>query len=601
MPDWLPTLIPVAAGFAVVLIGILVFKLHAFLALILAAVVTGVLTPAEARYWRAIDDESVQLRPVKSIEDLPVWDNRKMYEIPTGDLEHKDKYLLSPDWGGYLLFRRRDGQAKPFRLGHLAPIAFSDVFEEQVDGSEPMFIAEDPIFTDGKQLYVGWDAGLDIGYLPDNHDVIIKTDAFLNARRSADRSIPERIAAAFGNTVAEIGILIAFAAVIGMCLLDSGAADRIVRSALKLVGERGAPVAFTGSGFLLAIPVFFDTVFFLMIPLGKAMRLRTGRNYLLFILTIYCGATMAHSLVPPTPGPLLVAESLNVEIGVMMLVGTCVGLVTASYGICHAWVMNRWMTIPLRETAEMPLADLERLAARQDHELPPLWLSLLPILLPVWLIAQQTALAMFLENPPAALASFTAGVPEQFVTTVNVLGEKNTALGIGVAIALFLLVWQTRASLTNVRDRVAQAIAAGGSIILITAAGGAFGEIIAQTGVASLIQGLPRLGTIGLLCLAFLVTMTIRTVQGSATVAMITSVGLFAGITLPVHPVWLALAIGCGSKPISWMTDSGFWVICKMSGMTEAETLKTLTPMTIMMGLVGLATVLVGATLFPLR
>ena len=103
----------------------------------------------------------------------------------------------------------------------------------------------------------------------------------------------------------KIGIIIAMASIIGKCLLDSGAADKIVRTVLRWLGARRAGISFVGSGFLLAIPVFFDTVFYLMIPLGKAMRLRTGGNYVLYILAIVAGASMAHSLVPPTPGPLV--------------------------------------------------------------------------------------------------------------------------------------------------------------------------------------------------------------------------------------------------------------------------------------------------------
>jgi len=110
------------------------------------------------------------------------------------------------------------------------------------------------------------------------------------------RSVGERVAAGFGSTCAKIGILIALAAIIGMCLLESGAAERIVRSSVNFVGEKLAPLAFMASGFLLAIPVFFDTVFYLLIPLGKAMRFRTGKNYLLYVLAIVTGGTMAHSL-----------------------------------------------------------------------------------------------------------------------------------------------------------------------------------------------------------------------------------------------------------------------------------------------------------------
>ncbi|HEX6984589.1 MAG TPA: GntP family permease [Planctomycetaceae bacterium] len=579
MSPTLQTLLPAAAGIAVVVLGILVFRLHAFLALLLAAATTAALTPREAILWHAIASHPTDVREIPQGAGLSA--------VP-GAL---DTQVLES--GGYWVFRRDSETGQPVRVATLRPATYFEVFPK---GGSLNPAATSGAFSDGHQLFRLYRSP---EYSVEPGDVFIRPIEFESASRY--RSVPDRIAAAFGDTVGSIGLLIAFAAVIGMCLLDSGAADRIVRSALRLVGERGAPLAFAGCGFLLGVPVFFDTVFLLMIPLGKALRLRTGRDYVLYVLTIVCGATMAHSLVPPTPGPLLVAEALGVEVGMMMLVGTAVGLVTAGYGILHAWAVNRWLDVPLRDTPDMPLADLERLAAKPDHELPPLWLSLLPIVLPVFLIAQQTALELFLKSPPASLAGVAGRVPAWFVSAVDALGEKNTAVAIGLAVALFLLVWQTRQSLGRVRDRVGAALASGGLIILVTAAGGAFGKTIEQTGVASLVQEMPTLGPAGLLSVAFLVTTAIRTAQGSATVAMITAVGLFAGLDLPFHPVWLALAIGCGSKPISWMTDSGFWVICKMSGMTEAETLKTLTPMTATMGVVGLVTVIAGAIVFPLK
>lgn len=140
-------------------------------------------------------------------------------------------------------------------------------------------------------------------------------------------------------------------------------------------------------------------------------------------------------------------------------------------------------------------------------------------------------------------------------------------------------------------------------IILITAAGGAFGHVLRQTDISGTIQHLMPATQTGLIPLAFLVTLIIRTAQGSATVAMITAVGIMSplvGAGLEFHPLYLALAIGCGSKPISWMNDSGFWVISKMSGLTEAEMLKTNTIMGCVMATVGLAICMLGATLLPL-
>ena len=435
------------------------------------------------------------------------------------------------------------------------------------------------------------------------------------AAAEASKTIGERVATAFGSTCGKIGILIAMAAIIGKCLLDSGAADRIVRSALKVVGERGAGVAFVGSGFLLGVPVFFDTVFYLMMPLGKAMRMRTGRNYILYVLAIVAGASMAHSLVPPTPGPLFVAEELKVDIGLMILMGCCIGLCSSTAAYFYAQWVNRRAEVPLRESADFSLSELEELAHRDESELPSLSLSLAPIVLPVILITLATALNTYMKSDgyqayvkSEQYAQMMAAGERDWVGHVKpyvaTLGNKNIALAIAAAIAMGMLVHQKRTGLKEIADAMQGALASGGVIILITAAGGSFGEMLKQTGVISLIRQLPQYSPLVILTLAFLITTGIRSAQGSATVAMITAVGILAGFAdgqLGCHPVYLALAIGCGSKPIAWMNDSGFWVICKMSGMTEGEGLRFVTPMSILMGLTGLGATLIAASVFPMQ
>lgn len=419
------------------------------------------------------------------------------------------------------------------------------------------------------------------------------------AGKFVSSSAPNRVAEGFGNTCAGIGILIAMASIIGKCLLDSGAADKIVRSTLRLVGEPRAPAAFIASGFLLGIPVFFDTVFYLMMPLGKAMRLRTGGNYLLFILTIVAGGTMAHSLVPPTPGPLLVANQLGVNLAAMIVGGCVIGLFASTCGYFFACWLNGRMVIPLRESADVSLAELEELSHRDESELPPVWLALLPIVLPVVLITADTALDTYVKSGGAAWA--VAAQPY-----VELVGDKNVALILAAGIALAMVAWQTRKTATELAQAVQAALAGGGVIILITAGGGAFGTTVRQCGIADEIAKLTSdINPIMILPIAFIVTTLIRTAQGSATVAMITAVSVLEHFVesgqLTFHPVYLALAIGCGSKPVAWMADSGFWVICKMSGMTEAEGLKTVTPLSIVMGISGLIATMAAAAILPLK
>jgi GntP family gluconate:H+ symporter len=171
-------------------------------------------------------------------------------------------------------------------------------------------------------------------------------------------------------------------------------------------------------------------------------------------------------------------------------------------------------------------------------------------------------------------------------------------------LAVWLLIRHTPAG-ESTRQAVQEALASGGTIILITAAGSAFGAVLKDTGIAQLISSsVEGSQTIMLIPVAYLVTALIRTAQGSATVAMITAGGMVAplaiGADLSYSALYLALAIGCGSKPISWANDSGFWVIGRMTGMTPMETFKSVSVMMMIMSLAGLAVVLLGAIFIPL-
>ena len=131
--------------------------------------------------------------------------------------------------------------------------------------------------------------------------------------------MPE-VASTFGKVSGSIGIVIALAALIGQCLMESGAADKIVRVFVRMSGDRNASLSLVSSGYVLSVPVFFDTVFYLLVPLARAMRIRAGKNYLLFLMAITAGAAVTHSMVPPTPGPLAMAAILGIDLGVMIIV-----------------------------------------------------------------------------------------------------------------------------------------------------------------------------------------------------------------------------------------------------------------------------------------
>lgn len=407
-------------------------------------------------------------------------------------------------------------------------------------------------------------------------------------------SAPKRLATEFGVTASKIGILIALASIIGQCLMESGAAKVIVSRILNLTGPARAPEALAASSFVLGIPVFFDTVFYLMVPLARSLRERLGKDYVLFILSILAGGSIAHSLIPPTPGPLTVAGELGIDLSTMLFTGLLVGGCSSIASLGIARLINRFVEIPLRELGNAPAeVTTQDLATQNDEALAPSFVrSIAPIIIPVTLIAVGALIQTLLGSKIINQGLFS--------DLIMFVSNKNVAIAIGAGFALSL----RRYCSSGDRDSlISRSLAAAGNIILITAAGGAFGAMLRQAGigdaVGSLASGVPG---IFLLVVAFLLTASIRTLQGSATVAMITAAGILQGFShdaLPYHPVYLAMAIGAGSKPVSWMTDSAFWVMTRMSGMSEAEGLRVITPMSIGLGLSALFFTMLFATIYP--
>ena len=529
-----------------VIVSVLVMRLHPFLALTFGALFVAICTPESRLLNTALHDVA---KTVVSVD---------------GEIDFAATNALS---GRQLVFRKKQNDRFATKVGevHLARSGASGPIE--LDRGDVELQSGDLLLHESKEAAVNKTGKLSAG---------------------------QRLAAGFGDTCRKIGILIAMASIIGTCLLESGAALKIVETTRNLVGERRTPMAFAISGFVVGIPVFFDTVFYLLMPLARAMRIKTGGNYLLFVMSIVVGATMAHSLVPPTPGPLLVASEIEgVTVGNMIVGGLIVGLISVASGFAYCLWANRLWEIPLREVDGGEVPD----SVDEQGIAPSFWFSLSPILLPVVLLAGKTFSDSLGADQPAVIQTLQPSI--QF------LGDKNIALVIAALVALSMLAWKRSREGKRWFDGLQTALGSGGVVILITAAGGAFGQALRQCGVAEAIQErfpATQNGLI-LLVMAFVVTAIVRFAQGSATVAMITSVSIVAPLatqlTLGFHPVYLALAIGCGSKPLPWMNDSGFWIVGRMSGMTETETLKTFSATLTIMGVVGFLVTLAGAKWLP--
>jgi H+/gluconate symporter-like permease len=533
----------------------------------------------------------------------------------------------------------------------------------------------------------------------------------------------DAVVTAFGKSAGDVGIVIAMAAIIGKCMLDSGAADRIVRRAVDLTGESRASAGLMISGFILAIPVFFDTVFYLLVPLARSLHRRTNKHYLRYLMAIATGGAITHTLVPPTPGPLLVSATLGVDIGMMIFVGTLVAIPSAIAGLIFSIFVDSVMPIAMR-----PLGpNSEKHQPLAESQLPSLGLSFLPVLLPLLLIGLgtlattladredramltvadigdveglRTALREGIDSPDATPASRfmtsdamtdqtreliategpldateqqklvdglnrlmlgrdiydadafnTVPVTEatmqmvasdsirtkpvdrrrmnrmlleesfpdlvashQWYSSMRIFSERTKlwsnasfALLLAALVAIWTLKSVRRLSLRDTGSEVEEALMSGGVIILITAAGGAFGAMLRDAQIGAAIQASfqsASAGGITLLLLAYAIAAVLKIAQGSSTVAMIVAAGMVGAISSGVetgyHPVYLATAVGSGSLFGSWMNDSGFWVFAKMGGLTESESLRSWTLLLLVLSATGLLTTILFSQVIPM-
>lgn len=477
-----------------------------------------------------------------------------------------------------------------------------------------------------------------------------------------------RVAIAFGENAGKIGLVIGFAAVIGEAMMLSGAADRIVHAFLRLLGAKRASLALMSSGFVLSIPVFFDTVFYLLVPLAKSLYRTTRKNYLLYVCAIAAGGAITHTMVPPTPGPLAMAANLNVSVGLMMVVGLLVAAPAAVVALLVSSFMDRNMEIGTLPTFAEEDSTEEAITKRQaDIMRIPLLEALLPVLLPVLLISGDTVVGALLPKVTAvseqqtvastaqiqiqtaqtsvekkissaevtasaiakALVAIQQTATEAKVTLdaerakepshvatlrsikpyTEVLGNPSLALLLSMVMSVVTWIRLKHPNAKQFTVSVENALLSAGLVILITAAGGAFGAMLKATNMADLIkesfQGSSATGLIAI-ALGFGLAAILKVAQGSSTTAMITVSAMMAAMGLSqeklgFNSVYLCTAIGSGSLIGSWMNDSGFWIFSRMSGLTEKEALKTWTPLLLVLGCVSLLMTILLSVVLPLN
>lgn len=414
----------------------------------------------------------------------------------------------------------------------------------------------------------------------------------------------ELVTEGFGRTAGDISIVIGMATLIGMSMMHSGAADKVVRRFLGAFGEKRAAMAVLVSTYFLSIPIFFDTMFMLMAPLAMALTLRTKGNFTLFVMAICIAGVTTHSMTVPHPGPNAMVASLRIDLGASLYAGILVGALAVGLSWPFVRRVAARTPVPLRETPHTPISSLSSALDKPESSLPGFMASIMPVVLPIALISLASFWAVAIKDAAngKAWADFARSDGfRQAGYVVEFLGNKNIALIIGTAIALWLMVRQSKMEGRRLSEKMGPPLETAGVIILITAAGGAFGFMLRNAGVGEAIRAATAGSGINLLFLGWLVAVILRIAQGSATVAMLTTAAMLEPLLgdLTCNKMYLFLAVGFGAFACSWMNDSGFWVVSRLSGFTERETLRTWTVSLTIVSVIGLLITLSLAALFP--
>ncbi len=386
-----------------------------------------------------------------------------------------------------------------------------------------------------------------------------------------------------GSTLGFVATIVGLGAIFGAILERSGGAQSLARYLIQSFGEKRAPGAMLLTGFVVAIPVFFDVAFIILIPVIYALARRTGKSLLLYAIPLLAGLAITHAFIPPTPGPVAVADILKADLGWVILLGIIVGLPTALVsGLIFGRYISNQIFVPVPETEEAAPAESPDLRG-----LVPLMLAI--IALPIVLILGNTLSQTLIKN-----GTWTESYPLQIL---QFLGHPIIALLLATFVALYLLGTRRGLSREELSDLSMKALAPAGAIILITGAGGVFKQMLIKTGAGDQIGAALADIQVSYVLLAFGIAALVRIAQGSATVAMITAAGIIGPLLesaalAPAQLALLVLAIASGATILSHVNDSGFWLVNRYLQLSEKDTLRAWTGLTTVIALSSLVVIL---------
>ena len=365
-----------------------------------------------------------------------------------------------------------------------------------------------------------------------------------------------------GGTLGHIAIVVALGTMLGKMMAESGAANQIAYTLIRLFGEKRIHWAMVVIGLVVGLPAFFEVGFVLLIPIAFTVARRTKTSLVMVGLPMVAGLSVVHGLVPPHPAALLAVTIYHADVGCTILYALIVGIPTAVIaGPLYAKFIAPRIELP----ADNPMAD-QFVDHGAERSLPGIWLSLISVLFPV--------LLMLIGSWADAIAKPMSAVNQG----LHLVGNDDMALLIGVLLSFITLGRMRGFSRETILRFSNECLAPTAAITLLVGAGGGFGRILQDSGVSQAIIAVALHSHVPLLLLAWLLAALMRLATGSATVAMTTAAGIVAPLALAstgVHPELLAIATGAGSLIFSHVNDGGFWLVKQYFNMTVAQTIKT--------------------------
>jgi GntP family gluconate:H+ symporter len=358
----------------------------------------------------------------------------------------------------------------------------------------------------------------------------------------------------FGETLGKIGLIIVLGVIIGAFLENSGAAYTLAEKVLKIVGGKRVPIAMGIIGYIISIPVFADSGFLLISPLNKSLSKKAKISLAGSAVALGLGLTVTHTLVPPTPGPVAAAGILNADLGLVIIWGAIIAAIALIPGLYFSikYVSKTYID-PDPEISEEQIS--ERL-----KEAPGFIKSSLPIFIPIFLIVVKSLVVSFGKN-----------INGDIVNLISFIGEPVIALLIGTLLSFLLPKKLNLEKMLSTSGWVGNSLKDAASIILITGAGGIFGKVLQNSGIAVVVE--QSLAHVNLsIWLPFLLAAALKIAQGSSTVSLITTASIMMpmmnslGFVSELEKVMVVMAIGAGSIVFSHANDSFFWVVTQLSG-----------------------------------